>query len=95
MINDAQVLANRFTKEVGVIETDNALKLAEEQLGFYFDDEQKEAIYYTLCSGDFSITQGSAGAGKTTLMLAAKIAYEQKNMNIKGACIAKKKLRIT
>lgn len=90
MINDAQVLAKRFTKEVGVIETNNALKLAEEQLGFYFDDEQKEAIYYTLCSGDFSITQGSAGAGKTTLMLAAKIAYEQKNMNIKGACIAKK-----
>lgn len=90
MINDAKDLAKRFTKKIGVIETDNAVKLAEKQLGFCFDDEQKEAIYYTLCSGDLSITQGSAGAGKTTLMLAAKIAYEQKDMNIKGACIAKK-----
>ncbi|WP_411993371.1 MobF family relaxase [Agarivorans sp. DSG3-1] len=90
MLNDAQILAKRHTKPIRVEQVTNAVITAEKQLGFSFDEEQKEAIQYTLCSGDLSITQGSAGAGKTTLMLAAKIAYEKQNLTIKGACIAKK-----
>lgn len=90
MVNDAKTLAKRVSHKIELTEVSEALHLAESQLGFCFDEEQKEAIQYTLCSGDLSITQGSAGAGKTTLMLAAKIAYEKRSLKIRGACIAKK-----
>ncbi|MCX2758207.1 relaxase domain-containing protein [Vibrio sp. Sgm 22] len=90
MVNDAKTLAKRVSHKIELTEVSEAIHLAENQLRFCFDEEQKEAIHYTLCSGDLSITQGSAGAGKTTLMLAAKIAYEKRSMNIRGACIAKK-----
>ncbi len=90
MVNDAKTLAKRDSHKITMTEVSAAIRLAENQLRFCFDEEQKEAIQYTLCSGDLSITQGSAGAGKTTLMLAAKIAYEKRSMKIRGACIAKK-----
>ncbi|WP_016796590.1 MobF family relaxase [Vibrio cyclitrophicus] len=90
MVHDAQTLARRHTKNVSIELVNDAVTTAQKQLGFSFDEEQKEAIQYTLCSGDLSITQGSAGAGKTTLMLAAKLAYEKQELTIKGACIAKK-----
>ncbi|MCS0190592.1 relaxase domain-containing protein [Vibrio parahaemolyticus] len=90
MVNDAKTLAKRSSHKITMTEVSAAIRLAENQLRFCFDEEQKEAIQYTLCSGDLSITQGSAGAGKTTLMLAAKIAYEKRSMKIRGACIAKK-----
>lgn len=90
MVNDAKTLAKRDSHRITMTEVNAAIRLAEDQLGFCFDEEQKEAIQYTLCSGDLSITQGSAGAGKTTLLLAAKIAYEKKSLIIRGACIAKK-----
>ncbi|MEZ8829350.1 MobF family relaxase [Vibrio cyclitrophicus] len=90
MVHDAQTLAKRHTKNISIELVNDAVTTAQKQLGFSFDEEQKEAIQYTLCSGDFSITQGSAGAGKTTLMLAAKLAYEKQELTIKGACIAKK-----
>ncbi|OED95424.1 MobF family relaxase [Vibrio cyclitrophicus] len=90
MVDDAKTLAKRDLHKITMTEVSAAIRLAENQLGFCFDEEQKEAIQYTLCTGDLSITQGSAGAGKTTLMLAAKIAYEKKSLEIRGACIAKK-----
>ncbi|MPW31251.1 relaxase domain-containing protein [Agarivorans sp. B2Z047] len=90
MVNDAKTLAKRVSHKIELTEVSEAIHLAENRLGFCFDEEQKEAIQYTLCSGNLSITQGSAGAGKTTLMLAAKIAYEKRSMKIRGACIAKK-----
>ncbi|MEZ9331894.1 MobF family relaxase [Vibrio sp. 10N.286.45.C10] len=90
MVHDAQTLAKRHSKNISIELVNDAVTTAQKQLGFSFDEEQKEAIQYTLCSGDFSITQGSAGAGKTTLMLAAKLAYKKQELTIKGACIAKK-----
>tara|TARA_R110000744_G_scaffold73919_4_gene147747 strand:+ start:408 stop:2981 length:2574 start_codon:yes stop_codon:yes gene_type:complete len=90
MVKDAKFLANSYTKTMNEQQVNEAISLAEEQLSFSFDEEQKAAIQSTLCAGDLSITQGSAGAGKTTLMLAAKIACEQQGRRIQGACIAKK-----
>ncbi|EPI4818010.1 AAA family ATPase [Vibrio alginolyticus] len=90
MVSDAKTLAKRASHKIKLTEVCEAIRLAENQLGFSFDEEQNEAIQYTLCSGDLSITQGSAGAGKTTLLLAAKIAYQKKSLKIRGACIAKK-----
>ncbi len=90
MINDAKILAKRNTTNITVKQVNDAVITAEKLLRFSFGEEQKEAIQYTLCSGNLSITQGSAGAGKTTLMLAAKLAYEKQELTVKGACIAKK-----
>lgn len=90
MIDDARFLAARRSKSIEDDQVQLAIQAAEKQLGFSFDEEQQFAIRYSLQSGDFCITQGSAGAGKTTLMLAVKIAYEKKGLRIVGASIAKK-----
>ncbi|EKO5124773.1 AAA family ATPase [Vibrio fluvialis] len=90
MIDDARYLASQHSIVIQEHQALHAIQAAEKQLGFSFDKEQQAAIQYSLKSGNFCITQGSAGAGKTTLMLAVKIAYESKGLNIAGASIAKK-----
>ncbi|MBJ7537192.1 MobF family relaxase [Marinomonas transparens] len=90
MIQTARDLSSRFTKSLTEPEIQRALKKAESELGFPFDDEQIEAIYNALNGPDISIVQGSAGAGKTTLMLAARHAYNEKGYKVLGASIAKK-----
>jgi Ti-type conjugative transfer relaxase TraA len=90
MVQTARDLSSRFTKNLSEPEIQRALKKAESELGFPFDDEQIEAVYSALNGPDISIVQGSAGAGKTTLMLAARHAYNQKGYKVLGASIAKK-----
>ena len=90
MIQTARDLSSRFTKSLSEPEIQRALKKAESELGFPFDDEQIEAVYNALNGPDISIVQGSAGAGKTTLMLAARHAYNEKGYKVLGASIAKK-----
>lgn len=90
MIDDARFLASQHSIVIQEHQALHAIQAAEKQLGFGFDKEQQAAIQYSLQSGDFCITQGSAGAGKTTLMMAVKIAYESKGLRILGASIAKK-----
>ncbi|MFV1873825.1 MAG: MobF family relaxase [Oleiphilus sp.] len=90
MISNARELANRATKGLWNESILKAIASAERDLGFNFDDEQYEAIYSTLNGSDLCITQGSAGAGKTTMMLAAKYAYGGPGLKLRGACIAKK-----
>jgi len=90
MVQTAKDLANRFTKCMGKEARFDAIKSAEEELEFKFDDEQKEAILGMLNGGDFNVTQGSSGAGKTTTLLPVKLAYEATGLRIEGACIAKR-----
>lgn len=90
MVNIAKHLASQSSKKITENKISNAVEKAESELGFKFDDEQQEAIFIALNGADFSIVQGSAGAGKTTLMLAAHHAYLEAGYMIKGACIAKK-----
>lgn len=90
MVKTAKQLANKFTQTMGQEAVLVAIKSAEEALEFEFDDEQKEAILGILNGGDFNVTQGSAGAGKTTTLLPVKLAYEARGLRIEGACIAKR-----
>ncbi|MGO2356169.1 MAG: MobF family relaxase [Marinomonas foliarum] len=90
MVQTARDLSSRFAKSLTEPEIQRALKKAESELGFPFDDEQIEAVYNALNGPDISIVQGSAGAGKTTLMLAARHAYNEKGYKVLGASIAKK-----
>lgn len=89
MISISKHLASQSTKSMDNIEIRDAIEKAESDLGFKFDDEQIEAVSIALNGPDLSITQGSAGAGKTTLMLAANHAYTEKGYRVQGACIAK------
>lgn len=90
MIKLAKQLATTTSKSIGKKEIYSAVKSAESELGFGFDEEQLEAIFSALNGPDLNITQGSAGAGKTTLMLAARYAYASNGYKVLGACIAKK-----
>ncbi len=90
MIQSAKTLASRTTKRISDSQIASAIASAEDQLGFAFDDEQLEATYSMLSGGDFSIIQGSAGAGKTTAMLAANHAFQNKGYRVQGASIAKR-----
>ena len=90
MINTAKHLASQVHFALDGHNIQQTISESEIQLGFNFDDEQQEAIYSALTGGDLAIVQGSAGAGKTTLMLAARKAYEKAGYSIKGACIAKR-----
>lgn len=90
MIKLAKKLATTRSKEIVKKEIHTAIKSAEDALGFGFDEEQIEAVFSALSGSDLNITQGSAGAGKTTLMLAARHAYASCGYKVQGACIAKK-----
>lgn len=99
MIRTAKDLASKSKKRVSEKNTFESISSAERQIRcmtesnpqqFMFDDEQREAIFSMLNGNDFAITQGSAGAGKTTTLLPVKLAYEKKGLKIEGACIAKK-----
>jgi len=90
MIRSAKILSSRFNKHLPLNIISDAIDKSEEALGFNFDDEQIEAIYTALNGNDLIIIQGSAGAGETTLMLAAKYAYEVLGHSVSGACIAKR-----
>jgi len=90
MIELAKKLATTTSKTIAKKDICIAIEFAENELGFEFDEEQLEAINSALNGPDFNITQGSAGAGKTTLMLAARHAYIAQGFRVVGACIAKK-----
>ncbi|EHY0954112.1 relaxase domain-containing protein [Vibrio cholerae] len=90
MIKLAKQLATTTSKNISKKAIYSAVKSAEDELGFGFDEEQLEAIFAALSGPDLNITQGSAGAGKTTLMLAARYAYASFGYKVLGTCIAKK-----
>lgn len=90
MLKIAKSMSKQSSKRLDENQIDSAIYKAERELGFSFDDEQLEAAHMALNGPDISILQGSAGAGKTTLMLAAKHGYEAQNLNVLGASIAKK-----
>jgi conjugative relaxase-like TrwC/TraI family protein len=90
MIKLGKQLAMRSSKKIENKNIYKAIKSAENDLGFKFDEEQLEAIFSALDGPDLNITQGSAGAGKTTLMLAAHHAYVSQGYKVIGACIAKR-----
>lgn len=56
--------------------------------GFNFSEEQMEAIFIA-CDKDFSIIQGSAGAGKSTSMATINNVYSQLGKKVIGACTSR------
>lgn len=63
----------------------------ETKSGFKLDEEQRTALEH-ICFDEsrLAIVQGSAGAGKTTVMAIVKTMYEQSGRDVIGACFTKK-----
>ncbi|MCM8857913.1 MAG: relaxase domain-containing protein [Candidatus Thiodiazotropha sp.] len=90
LINDAKLLAKESRYAFSTNDIEQAAATAEGQLGFEFDDEQRDAIHAALGAGDFAAIQGSAGAGKTTLLNAVHHIYDHAGLSVLGACVTKK-----
>lgn len=90
MIESAKSLSSRSCKKISGEQIDQSINVVQRELGFSFDKEQVDAIVHSLAAGDLSITQGSAGAGKTTIMSVVKHAYESEGFRIEGAAVAKR-----
>ena len=59
--------------------------------GFALSEEQKAAIHHvTKRPGALQIIQGGAGAGKTTMLEAARLAWESRGFRVHGAAVARK-----
>ncbi|MEZ9219286.1 MobF family relaxase [Vibrio cyclitrophicus] len=69
---------------------EQAITNQEELVGYHLTEEQKVALFNVCCFGDFSILQGSAGAGKSSVMSVLHQAYCNSGMRVLGAAVAKK-----
>lgn len=90
MLKNAKRLQKRVCRTFKASDIEKATQKAQQELGIAFNHEQLAAIQHMMTTGNLCITQGSAGAGKTTSLLALKNAYEERNFIIKGASVAKK-----
>jgi Ti-type conjugative transfer relaxase TraA len=67
-----------------------ALRKFEEQNGFALSDEQQKAVRHITQSGGMALVQGGAGTGKSTMLQAARLAWESAGFNVRGAALAGK-----
>ncbi|MGF1754944.1 relaxase domain-containing protein [Vibrio makurazakiensis] len=85
-----QSLTEKYSHALQKNIVNDAISLHEKQCGYTLTKEQSEGLFYVCCEGDFSILQGSAGAGKSSAMAALHSAYSQQGLSVIGAAIAKK-----
>jgi ATP-dependent exoDNAse (exonuclease V) alpha subunit len=84
LVQLADALSQRHTKDVSQDLMTRAIEHREEELGFALSEEQREAISH-LCSGpDICILNGKAGTGKTTLLKAVAEAYREAGYEVLG-----------
>jgi Ti-type conjugative transfer relaxase TraA len=67
-----------------------ALQKFEEQNGFALSDEQQKAVRHICQSGGIALVQGGAGTGKSTMLQAARIAWQNAGFHVRGAALAGK-----
>ena len=64
------------------------------ETGFELSPEQQAAVRHICQSGgDVKLVRGAAGAGKTTMARAARMAWESQRLRVRGAAIAGKAAR--
>ena len=94
MVTDAQALAAVDWHLVDGATVRRAIEESDReawQKGFSLSEEQRRAIWHiTHRIGALQMIQGHAGAGKTTMLDAARRAWEAAGFRVHGAAIAKK-----
>lgn len=69
---------------------DKQNRVLNKQVGANLSDEQCNAIRHITCSEQISCVVGYAGAGKSTMLRAARKAFEAQGYNVLGATLAGK-----
>ncbi len=67
---------------------DTARKQTETAQGFELSGEQRGALKHITGESDISIVVGYAGAGKSTMLNAARAAYEAQGFRVQGAALS-------
>ena len=68
----------------------NESKKLQKEIGVSLSDEQQTAIHHITAGEQLSCVVGVAGAGKSTMLAAAKKAWEKAGYRVKGAALAGK-----
>lgn len=94
MVADARALAAIRTHVLDAATVQTAIQNVDhraKEKGFSLSDEQKAAIRHaTERGGALQMIQGGAGAGKTTMLEAARLAWESRGFRVHGAAVARK-----
>ena len=67
---------------------DTALKQTETQQGFELSPEQRAAFRHVTGDSDISLVVGYAGAGKSTMLNAARGAFEAEGFRVRGTALS-------
>lgn len=91
MLSHAEALSKKTSPALDQLLLATQILDFEAQSGFKLDDEQRLALEY-ICfdRSHLAIVQGSAGAGKTTVMAIVRTMYQQSGRGVIGACFTKK-----
>jgi len=86
----ASSLSNKSVYRLNKDSVNIAISSLEKNCGYQLSLEQKSALFSVCSGGDFSIVNGSAGSGKSSMMAALYSAYTDNGYSVIGAAIAKK-----
>lgn len=84
----AATLAERGAHTVRAKTRDTVRKQTEKRQGFALSDEQRAALRHITGAEDLSLVVGYAGAGKSTMLAAARGAFEAQGFRVRGTAIS-------
>lgn len=91
LVERAGRMANDTAMTVAPGKAAAAINTFEAAKGFELNSEQRAALHHITCdTGQIALVRGAAGAGKTTMLEAAKIAWEADGYRVRGAALAGK-----
>jgi ATP-dependent exoDNAse (exonuclease V) alpha subunit len=94
LLGFADTLHHKQTKPVTEEAIRNAIKTCEQEAHISFSPLQQAAVFH-LCSGpDLRILNGKAGTGKTTLLKAVALAYQEAGYRVLGTSFQGKAVEV-
>jgi ATP-dependent exoDNAse (exonuclease V) alpha subunit len=88
MLDVAEGLHERKAHDVAGSTFRGALARFEREAGYSLSDEQRQAVGHLVEAGDLRSVVGLPGTGKSTMLTAARMAWEEAGYEVKGAALA-------